>query len=254
MDASAYRVHSAVYFFLIMIIYTNLKLLKLDYLRNKKGECVESEKCKGPPQCTECKQNEYYTDCGTDCGRICTDIGKDKVKCKGTACHPGCLCKWGFFRTPDGECVTKNECQFFIDEDNQGIDYIITDDPDGIQSPGMSRHKKVAAEGNGTETEKVMSRSKKRTKNFEMGDDPGQDYYDHEYDEYSGDFGTLDGSRREQEHYRTHGRRWKPSHQRSQGQYRFEEPVPNAEIIGPNGRPSRMTPKDYRSFGYKNYD
>jgi hypothetical protein len=46
-----------------------------DHLRNKKGKCVPSDKCKGPEQCAECKKNEYYTDCGSDCGRMCSDIG-----------------------------------------------------------------------------------------------------------------------------------------------------------------------------------
>jgi hypothetical protein len=36
---------------------------------------VPTDKCKGPEQCAECNKNEYYTDCGSDCGRMCSHIG-----------------------------------------------------------------------------------------------------------------------------------------------------------------------------------
>lgn len=72
----------------------------------------------------KCSENEYYSECGDDgCQRICPQrdswkINQNHLQTKGNKheCTPicsiaACICKPGFVRNLDGECIPPNKCR-----------------------------------------------------------------------------------------------------------------------------------------------
>ncbi|XP_054161710.1 zonadhesin-like [Oppia nitens] len=79
------------------------------YLRHKSGHCVPEDKCNVVNECLECDANEYYTSCGSDCGKHCYELKTVVADTNRTtectkSCKKGCFCKHGFRRNGFGKC------------------------------------------------------------------------------------------------------------------------------------------------------
>ncbi|EGT32070.1 hypothetical protein CAEBREN_20270 [Caenorhabditis brenneri] len=77
------------------------------YVRNAQGNCVKSEDC----SVVQCALNEVYTSCYQECeDKKCFPSDTDGLCGIPPECVPGCYCKRGFVRTPQGKCVKPANC------------------------------------------------------------------------------------------------------------------------------------------------
>jgi hypothetical protein len=74
------------------------------YIRDYNGDCIKEKDCP-----TKCKVNEEYSLCGANgCQNTCAKPTFSQV-CEGP-CTPGCICKQGYLRDDNGNCVLRNKC------------------------------------------------------------------------------------------------------------------------------------------------
>ncbi|GFY53482.1 hypothetical protein TNIN_220713 [Trichonephila inaurata madagascariensis] len=81
------------------------------FVEGHDGECIEVDKC--PPRaedhkCT--KENTKYTECGAYpfCQKTCEN--HDRIIPCPPICLPGCVCKDGFVKNSEGECIAIDKC------------------------------------------------------------------------------------------------------------------------------------------------
>ncbi|CAL1298894.1 unnamed protein product [Larinioides sclopetarius] len=78
------------------------------YVKAEDGSCVMPETC--PSRAPEvCGENERYSGCGTACPLTCDNFDNPPKICPAM-CRIGCECKKGYIRSPDGRCVTPEDC------------------------------------------------------------------------------------------------------------------------------------------------
>lgn len=93
---------------------------KEGYLRNANGICVESHKCEEieaenpmlfafPSEMMQCKENEFFTACGSACAPTCKNPIPSTMCTR--QCVPGCFCKSGFLKNEQGICVQSEKCE-----------------------------------------------------------------------------------------------------------------------------------------------
>ncbi|KAL0822063.1 hypothetical protein ABMA28_005430 [Loxostege sticticalis] len=93
---------------------------KKDLVRDRDGRCVKLEKCsnkssneiphtspldKPVNDSLTCKQNQIFKPCG-NCEKSCSN---PNPICPAQ-CSRGCFCKDGFYKAPNGDCVTIDKC------------------------------------------------------------------------------------------------------------------------------------------------
>ncbi|KAI5645184.1 trypsin inhibitor like cysteine rich domain-containing protein [Phthorimaea operculella] len=98
----------------IQICYANACDCKEGYvLDGNTKQCVEIKDC--TPQCG---QNETYSDCvngGCHSGRTCDqaqNLNGSTICVRPIKCEKGCLCKEGYVRDSNGNCIPINECPY----------------------------------------------------------------------------------------------------------------------------------------------
>ncbi|GFQ99650.1 zonadhesin, partial [Trichonephila clavata] len=79
------------------------------HVRGPNGKCILKEKCPKEPD-TNCPKNSKYDKCGAypSCQKTCENY--DKIIPCPLICKSGCICKKGFVKGPDGECIPIDEC------------------------------------------------------------------------------------------------------------------------------------------------
>ncbi|XP_077288741.1 zonadhesin-like [Arctopsyche grandis] len=88
-----------------------------DYRRNSDGVCIPVQKCP-PLKCTG--ENEIYNSCPPRCldegcrslydPRVCTQEVRE--------CSPACVCKDGYLRNLEGNCILKTQCPEYCSDPN----------------------------------------------------------------------------------------------------------------------------------------
>ncbi|XP_077115765.1 uncharacterized protein LOC143770229 [Ranitomeya variabilis] len=101
--------------------YNNNHLYKLgDTITQADGQtcpCERITQCgdreEAPPEPEQCPDNEIYADCQFSTGKLCEascmNLAILDTGCS-FACTPGCVCKSGFLRSSEGNCVPLNQC------------------------------------------------------------------------------------------------------------------------------------------------
>ncbi|XP_073426041.1 uncharacterized protein [Dendrobates tinctorius] len=101
--------------------YSNNRLYKLgEIITQADGQtcpCERITQCgdkeEVPPETESCQDNEIYADChfskGKLCEPSCMNLAILDTGCS-LQCTPGCVCKSGFLRSSEGNCVPMNEC------------------------------------------------------------------------------------------------------------------------------------------------
>ncbi|XP_047020461.1 zonadhesin-like isoform X3 [Helicoverpa zea] len=89
-------------------------ICKENYLRDESGFCVPEESCEKKEEPTTCPSNEEFSKCFLRICRaqFCQDKGQD-IPCPDIpeeSCLEGCVCKEGYLRNKNGECIAENEC------------------------------------------------------------------------------------------------------------------------------------------------
>ncbi|XP_063890544.1 zonadhesin isoform X2 [Helicoverpa armigera] len=89
-------------------------ICKENYLRDESGFCVPEESCDKKEEPTTCPPNEEFSKCFLRICRaqFCQDKGQD-IPCPDIpeeSCLEGCVCKEGYLRNKNGECIAENEC------------------------------------------------------------------------------------------------------------------------------------------------
>lgn len=73
---------------------------KKGFVKNCAGKCVSAS-----VYCKTCKANEFYTDCGRFPEPSC-----DKPNQNPASATAGCVCKTGYIRDYDGNCILRKNC------------------------------------------------------------------------------------------------------------------------------------------------
>ncbi|XP_069599060.1 mucin-2-like [Ranitomeya imitator] len=101
--------------------YNNNRLYKLgEIITQADGQtcpCERITQCgdreEPPPEPERCSDNEIYADCQFSTGKLCEpscmNLAILDTGCS-FACTPGCVCKSGFLRSSEGNCVPLNQC------------------------------------------------------------------------------------------------------------------------------------------------
>nr|XP_049703173.1 zonadhesin isoform X6 [Helicoverpa armigera] len=89
-------------------------ICKENYLRDESGFCVPEESCDKKEEPTTCPPNEEFSKCFLRICRaqFCQDKGQD-IPCPDIpeeSCLEGCVCKEGYLRNKNGECIAEKEC------------------------------------------------------------------------------------------------------------------------------------------------
>ncbi|PZC75815.1 hypothetical protein B5X24_HaOG205635 [Helicoverpa armigera] len=89
-------------------------ICKENYLRDESGFCVPEQSCEKKEEPTTCPPNEEFSKCFLRICRaqFCQDKGQD-IPCPDIpeeSCLEGCVCKEGYLRNKNGECIAENEC------------------------------------------------------------------------------------------------------------------------------------------------
>ncbi|XP_055930162.1 zonadhesin-like [Argiope bruennichi] len=78
---------------------------KPGFVRDPAGKCINPAFCP-----VVCGLNEEFQKCGTACPVSCANLtASQTLPCPGH-CVPGCFCKPGFIRGPDGSCIPPTSC------------------------------------------------------------------------------------------------------------------------------------------------
>ncbi|XP_077291696.1 zonadhesin-like [Arctopsyche grandis] len=87
---------------------------KDEYLRNTKDVCVL------PVDCDTCKLNEIFESCSNpDCIDTCAEPDATTRCNRTTSCSPGCVCRKGYLKESNGECVRPEQCKSLCKDPNE---------------------------------------------------------------------------------------------------------------------------------------
>ncbi|CAL1267801.1 unnamed protein product [Larinioides sclopetarius] len=87
---------------------------KIGFIRGPDGKCINPAFCP-----VVCGVNEEFQKCGTACPVSCANITLSQtLPCPGQ-CVPGCFCKSGFIRGPDGSCIAPTSCPSICRENEE---------------------------------------------------------------------------------------------------------------------------------------
>ncbi|XP_077292844.1 zonadhesin-like [Arctopsyche grandis] len=88
-------------------------ICKNGYLRNTRGVCVP------PVQCDTCKPNEIFDLCrNTMCQNTCAEPDL-QIRCKPLGCIAGCVCRPGYLRNENRDCVRPEQCKPKCNDPNE---------------------------------------------------------------------------------------------------------------------------------------
>ncbi|KAF8773179.1 Allergen Api m 6.03 / Api m 6.04 like protein [Argiope bruennichi] len=87
----------------------------LGFVRGPDKKCIKPEECPNKQhseiQQNFCPRGEEYSSCHSQCESTCIQGEEHKNICKKSRlCVPGCTCKAGLVRGPDGTCIYSTEC------------------------------------------------------------------------------------------------------------------------------------------------
>ena len=95
-----------------MGVCTDMCLCNEGFARTAYGSCIPEGECKS---INSCGPNEYRDKCGSPCKEAnCNDDPNNPTFCT-RVCTDMCLCKEGFARNENGECVPDGECIIVIE-------------------------------------------------------------------------------------------------------------------------------------------
>ncbi|VDL74680.1 unnamed protein product [Nippostrongylus brasiliensis] len=72
-----------------------------------RAPCDPVAECYTPPGSKQCRQNETFKECSSQCEPTCSNETPICILSCGT---PKCQCSTGFFRHSNGKCVTEADC------------------------------------------------------------------------------------------------------------------------------------------------
>ncbi|GIZ02058.1 uncharacterized protein CEXT_77461 [Caerostris extrusa] len=78
------------------------------FVEDVDGRCVHFRNCSNMLRPVSCKPDEQYYECTPTCNNTCEHLNDPGVKCQ--CGQPGCFCRKGLVKGPDGKCVFPSQC------------------------------------------------------------------------------------------------------------------------------------------------